>query len=218
MSHRSETVPPPDPAGIYLPLAGGTMSGTIAVSADNTIDLGSSGNRWRTIYTHLARVTNKITVGTDPGGFMIDAETPTTGGQDGTYLTFAAGTGAAATVGNAAGAGGEHYVRAGTGGAGTAARVSGAGGSYHLDAGAAGADNGGGAGANGSIYIGQNNTAGINLGAAGTPTIFHEQPEFTETTGAALLVGLGTAIPTAAAGSIKITVGGTTYAIPYFRF
>jgi hypothetical protein len=47
MSFRSETVPPPDPNGIFLPLAGGTMRGSISVQTDNAIDLGSSANRWR---------------------------------------------------------------------------------------------------------------------------------------------------------------------------
>lgn len=41
----------------YLPLAGGTMSGNIAVGTDNAIDLGTSLKAWRTInaYTLTSR-------------------------------------------------------------------------------------------------------------------------------------------------------------------
>lgn len=37
---------------LYLPLAGGTMSGGIAVNANNTLDLGASGTAWRTLFAH----------------------------------------------------------------------------------------------------------------------------------------------------------------------
>ena len=36
---------------LYLPLAGGTMTGSILASPDNTIDLGSGTNRWRRLYS-----------------------------------------------------------------------------------------------------------------------------------------------------------------------
>ena len=35
---------------LYLPLAGGSMSGSIAVDVDNSVDLGSSINNWRNLY------------------------------------------------------------------------------------------------------------------------------------------------------------------------
>lgn len=35
---------------LYLPLAGGTMSGGIAVATDNAIDLGAGAANWRGLY------------------------------------------------------------------------------------------------------------------------------------------------------------------------
>ena len=43
--------------GNDLPLAGGTMTGSILVGTDNTYDLGSSTNQWRTIYGHEVEAT-----------------------------------------------------------------------------------------------------------------------------------------------------------------
>lgn len=40
-----------------LPLAGGTMSGSILVGADNTYDLGTATNQWRAVYGHTIEAT-----------------------------------------------------------------------------------------------------------------------------------------------------------------
>ncbi len=37
---------------LYLPLAGGTMTGAILASPDNAIDLGSPAGAWRALYTY----------------------------------------------------------------------------------------------------------------------------------------------------------------------
>ena len=43
--------------GNYLPISGGTMSGSIFVDADNTYDLGTSSVQWRAVYGHSITAT-----------------------------------------------------------------------------------------------------------------------------------------------------------------
>jgi hypothetical protein len=63
----------------YLPLAGGTMTGSITVGAANSLDLGTTTDYWRAVYTGKVDVTGLLQLGdTDATGVRIGSALITT--------------------------------------------------------------------------------------------------------------------------------------------
>lgn len=160
----------PSLSGVYLPIAGGTLTGQLITSATATLaglTIGSSalapttlanGDIWyqtntNTLYARLNGVSQAI-VATNPS--TNTAIVPAVSGGGG--FSFSISAGASAGVG---GTGGALTLAAGQGGSG------GTGGALTLRAGQAGSG-----GAAGAISIGATNTASIGIGAAGVTTTF----------------------------------------------
>lgn len=187
----------------YLPLAGGTMTGSILVSPDNAIDLGQPAARWRAVYAYTLDLKTGI-VGS--ANLTSTFNAPTVAGDPGFTYVEVGGAGAAGVGATPGGAGGTRSIKAGRGGAGTAGAVSGAGGNFEVDAGDAGADGGAGVGAAGLVNIGRTNARGVKIGRAATETQIDGTLRYDNVIGVA----------GASAGYLVINVAGVTKKVQYF--
>jgi len=162
---RNEVVPPD--LSRYLPLAGGTMSGSILVDTDDAYNLGSSVKAWQGVYTVDLHVGESIVYG---GDLVFRASgAPTAGPSTGFAVTMSGGSGRTAS-GGAAGTGGAFTMRAGQGGTGDGGHAGGTGGDVDLDAGQGGLDGGAGAGVGGAFRVGTAYATSITIGRAGVTT------------------------------------------------
>lgn len=197
---------------LYLPLAGGTMTGSIQVNPDNAIDLGASSGRWRSVYTYDLQM--RDTLNATPSGttvnFSIQAQ-PTLATNGYTWQLIG-GQGGAASAAAAGGNGGLTTIQAGNGGNGTAGRAAGNGGTLSLNAGNPGTNNGGGAGTIGIINIGTNGAPQINIGIGGTTTVVGGTLRYDNTNGAATP---GATVCNAWDGFLIVNVAGVLKRVPY---
>lgn len=197
----------------YLPLAGGTMTGSILATPDNTIDLGSLSSRWRAIYGYTVDLASGINGRAD---LTITSTARSSAAQTGYSWTWTGGAGGAADAGAAGGNGGPIAIVAGRGGAGTGARAGGAGAALDLDAGLAGADGGAGTGIAGGVTLGITNASSVTIGRAAITTTIngtlrYDRLQLTAANGAVF------SLPAQAAGFLIVNVAGTDRTVPYYN-
>lgn len=198
---------------LYLPLAGGTMTGSILVNGN--IDLGSLASPWRVVYASTLEVGNGGVVGSAAGGVTMLQPAATLNGFNWVHIGGLGGVANASTKG---GNGGSVASTAGRGGPSSATHAAGNGADFSIDAGDAG-DNalGGGAGTAGVLRLGTQFANSVEIGRGSATTRINGTFRYDNASGTVSATVGGTATPSNCVSFLVVNVGGTLFHVPYYN-